>query len=98
MDINKLEELVPQLDNMKNDELLQMLKSLETLVKKTKDLITFCEEPTKPPVKNSEKNIPADIVEEFFHLLQHPDIDLLSSFIMKFPTIHSCFRRLRLSL
>ena len=52
MDLTKLDELVPQLQSMKRDDLFQMLKSLQVLLSKTKDCISAMETPSCSSIDN----------------------------------------------
>ena len=67
MDLTKLDELAPQLETMKRNELAQMLKSLQLLLSKAKDCIIAMDKPDNP--------IPTSVDVSLYHFQHDPGLD-----------------------
>ena len=69
MDLTKLNDLAPKLDDLNETELMAMLTSLETLLKKTRDCITAKTTPKDKP------SPPKLVDDNLFRFDDCPDID-----------------------
>ena len=71
MNESNLEELIPQLDGLTKTQLMATVKSLETLLEKTKDCISAMAKRPEPPINPTNPLVDNTLFE---HQLQ-PDID-----------------------
>ena len=87
MDITILDELVPKLEELQREDLMLMLKSLESLLTKTREQLTAQEE--LPPRNNTPSKVPSSVAAEFYQHLPHPLEDNLFSGVHKhLKTLH----------
>ena len=81
MELTKLDELAPKLGELRHEDLLLMVKSLENLLTKTKEHLSAQEKPS--PKKEVPPKPPSSVAQKFMHYHPNPLQDSLVTEVQK---------------